>query len=105
MYQVSSSTVFFFVSYIHIHVPFITYCSRLFTVVFQEMNCLHTFKHDVVCQVTELPSFMFVSAAVAEIHDLNQNKKKERRRRRILELAISNLTTFLGPIFYPEGTY
>ena len=53
MYQVSSSTVFFF-SYIHIHVPFITYSSRLFVVVFQEMNCLHTFKHDVVRGVTEL---------------------------------------------------
>ena len=55
MYQVSSSTVFFFVSYMHIeHVPFIMYCLRLFVVVSQEMNCLHTFKHDVVHQVTEL---------------------------------------------------
>ena len=42
LYQGSSSTVFFFVSYVHIHVPFIMYCS---VVVF---HCLHTFKHDVV---------------------------------------------------------
>ena len=40
-YQVSFSTVFFFVSCMHIHVPFIMYCSRLFVVVFQEMNCLN----------------------------------------------------------------
>ena len=53
-YQVSSSTVFFFVSYMHIHVPFIMYCSRLFVVVFQEMNCLHAFKHDIVHRVREL---------------------------------------------------
>ena len=38
MYQVSSSTVFLFVIYIHIHIPFIMYCSRLFVVVFQEIQ-------------------------------------------------------------------
>ena len=53
MYQVSLSTVFFFFSYMHIHVPFKMYCSRLFVVVFQEMNSLHTFKHDVIRWVTE----------------------------------------------------
>ena len=50
MYQVSSSTVVFFVT---IHAPFIMYCSRLFVVVFQEINCLHTFKHAYVRRVTE----------------------------------------------------
>ena len=54
MYQVSSSTVFFFVSYMHIHVHIIMYCSKLFVVVFQEINCLHTFKHVYVRRVTEL---------------------------------------------------
>ena len=54
MYQVLSSTVFFFVSYMHIHVPIIIYCSKLFVVVFQEINCLHTFKHAYVRRVTEL---------------------------------------------------
>ena len=53
-YQVSSFTMFFFVSYMHIHIPIIMYCSRLFVVVFQEINCFHAFKHDVVRRVTEL---------------------------------------------------
>ena len=77
MYQVLSSTVFFFVSYMHVHIPFITYCSRLFVVVFQEMNCLDTFTLFVGSQsYISPPSFMFVSAAVSEIHELSQNKKK-----------------------------
>ena len=81
MYQVSSSTVFFFVSYMHIHVPFITYCSRLFVVVFQDMNCLQTFKHDVrrFTEYISPPSFMFVSAVVSEIHELNQDMKKKEK--------------------------
>ena len=50
--------------------------------VFQEIQCLHNFNHYVTMFVTSqsfisLPSFMFVSAAVSEIHDLNQNKKKK----------------------------
>ena len=70
MYQVSPSTVFFFSSYMHIHAPFIMYCLRLFVVVFQEINCLHTFKHAYVCRVTELhlsTKFHVVSAVVSEI--------------------------------------
>ena len=51
MYQVSPSTVFFFISYMHIHAPFIMYCLRLFVVVFQE---IHTFKHGYVRRITEL---------------------------------------------------
>ena len=50
--------------------------------VFQEIQCLHNFNHDDVHHVTELislPSFMFVSAAVSEIHDLNQNKKEKKQ--------------------------
>ena len=42
---VSSSTVFFFDSYMHIHAP---YCSS------QEINCSHTFKRAYVRRVTEL---------------------------------------------------
>ena len=52
--EVSSTTVFFFVNYMHIHAPFIMYCSRLFFAVFLEINCLHTFKHAYVRRVTEL---------------------------------------------------
>ena len=51
---------------------------RDFFVFFQ---CLHNFNHDDVRRVTEhylsTEFFMFVSAAVREIHDLNQNKSKE----------------------------
>ena len=75
MYQVSSSKVFFFVSYTQIHVSFIMYCSRLFVVVFQEGNCLHTFKFVGSQSFISPPSFMFVSAMISEIRELNQNKK------------------------------
>ena len=54
MHQVSSFTVLFFVSYMYTHVPFIMYSSMLFVVVFQEMNCLHIFEHDIVRRVTEI---------------------------------------------------
>ena len=77
MYQVSSSTVFFFVSYMHIHVPFITYYSRLFVVVFQEMNCLNTTLFVGSQSYISPLIFMFGSAAVSEIHELNQKKKKK----------------------------
>ena len=38
------------------------------------------------------PSFMFVSAAVSEIRELNQNKKKKTENNN----SISNLTPLLG---------
>ena len=38
------------------------------------------------------PSFMFVSAAVSEIHELNQKQKKEKNS----EIGYFNLTPFLG---------
>ena len=40
----------FSVRYIHVHVLFITYCSRLVVVVFIVIY----FEHDIVCRVTEL---------------------------------------------------
>ena len=60
----------------------------LLEVVFQEMNCLRTFKHDVVRRVTEfhLSTNFHVCAAVSEIGKL---------RRIILKLAIFILTPFL----------
>ena len=87
-YLVSSSTV---VSYMHIHVhaPFVMYCSTLFVVDF------HIFKHDIVHRVTELhlsASFMFVSAAVSELRESNQNKKEKKKKKK----SVSNLTPFLG---------
>ena len=77
MYQVSPSTVFFFISYMHIHAPFIMYCLRLFVVVFQEINCLLNMPMFVGSQsFISLPSFMFVSAVVSEIRELKEEKKK-----------------------------
>ena len=60
----------------HIHVPFITYCLRLFVVVFQEMNCLNMTLFVGSHSYISPPSFMFVSAAVSEIRELNLEKKK-----------------------------
>ena len=40
------------------------------------------------------PSFMFVSAAVSEIHELNQNKKNS-------EIGYFQFNTFPGHIIYP----
>ena len=95
MYQVSSSTLFFFVSYMHTHAPFIMYCSRLF-VVFQEINCLHTFMFVGSLSFISLPSFMFVSAVASEIHVLNQNKEKKNS-----EIDYFQFNTFPGHIIYP----
>ena len=90
MYQVSPSTVFFFISYMHLHAPFIMYCLR-FVVVFQEINCLHTFKHAYVRRVS-LPSFMFVNAVVSEICELKKEKEKENN---------NQFNTFPGHLIYP----
>ena len=63
----------------HIHVPMS--CSRLLVVVFQEMNCLNMTMLVESQSLISPPSFMFVSAVVSEIRELNQNKKKLRKRR------------------------
>ena len=56
-------------------------------VVFQEMNMtLFVGSQSVI----SLPSFMFVSAAVSEIHELNQNKRKK-----------NSVRTFPTHIIYP----
>ena len=75
MYQVSLSTVFFFISYMHIHAHFIMYCLRLFVVVFQEINCLHTF-----------------SAVVSEVRELKEKEKKKKN---------NSFNTFPGHLIYP----
>ena len=72
IYQVLSSKVFFFVSYMQIHVPFIMYCLRLFVVKKEIVYILLNMMLFVGSQ-----SFMFVSATVSEIRELNQKKKKK----------------------------
>ena len=107
MYQVSSSSVFFFVSYMHIHAPFIMHCSRFFVVVFQELNCLHTFKHMPMFVGSQsfisLPSFMFVSAVVSEIHESNRKKKEKEKNNS--EIDYFQFNTFPGHIFVTRGTF
>ena len=100
MYQVSSSTVFFFVSYMHIHAPFIMYCSRFFVVVFQEINCFHTFMFVGSQSFISLPSFMLVSAVVSEICELKE-KKKEREKKNS-EIDYFQFNTFPGHPFFNQ---
>ena len=98
MYQVSPSTVFFFISYMHIHAPFIMYCLRLFVVVFQEINCLLNMPMFVGSQsFISLPSFMFVSAVVSEICELKKKEKKKNNS----EIDYFHFTTFPGHLIYP----
>ena len=94
MCQVSSSTVFFFVTYIHT-------CPR-YNVLLEVVCCCFP-RNELFINMTlfvesqsyiSIPSFMFFSAAVIEIRKLNQNKKEKNNT--ILKLAISNLTPFLG---------
>ena len=69
------------------------YCSRLFVVVFQEINCLHTLNMPMFVgsqSFISLPSFMFVSAVVSEICESKEKKKKKKK------MTISNLTPFMG---------
>ena len=48
------------------------------------------------------PSFMFVSAPVSEIHELNQNKKKkEKEKKKNSEIGYFQFNTFPGHIIYP----
>ena len=75
-------------------------CSRIFVVVFQEISCLHTFKHAMFVRsqsFISLPSFMFVSAVVSEICESNR-KKKEKKNSEIYNLQFN---TFPGHIFLP----
>ena len=96
IYQVSSSTVFSFVSYMHIHAPFIMYCLRLFVVAFQDVYILLNMPTFVGSQsFISPPSFMFVSAAVSEIRELNQNEKEKNSE---IDFMYFQFNTFPGPI-------
>ena len=83
----------FFVSYMHIHVPFIMYCSRLVVVVFQEINFLHT-----LCLSGHRASSLNQVSCLSVLRLVRyvSRTRTRRRRRRILKLAISNLTPLLG---------
>ena len=61
-------------------------------VVFQERNCLHTFKHGVVRRVTELHLSTNFYALIRELRELNQNKEKEKNS----EIDYFQFNTFPG---------
>ena len=87
MYQVLSSTVVFFVSYMHVLLEVVCCC-------FSRKNILLNMTMFVRSQsFISVPSFMFVSALVGEIC------RSRTRRRRILKLAVSSLTPNILPIF------
>ena len=72
------------------------YCSRLFVVVFQEINCLNMPMFVGSQSFISLPSFMFVSAVLSEIRELNQKKKKKNS-----EICYFRFITLPGHIMYP----
>ena len=47
-----------------------------------------------------LPGFMFVSAPVSEIRELNQNKKKKEKKKKNSEIGYYQFNTFPGHIIY-----
>ena len=94
MYQVSPSTVFFFISYMHIHAPFIMCC-------FPRNNILLNMPMFVGSQsFISLPSFMFVSAVVSEIRELKE-KEKEKEKKKNSEIDYFQFNTFPGHLIYP----
>ena len=87
MYQVSSSTVFFFVSYMqHTISPLQCIARGCFSKNYILLN-LTSFIG--LLNFVSLPCFVIVSATVSEICELNQNKKKRKN-------SVSNLRPFLG---------
>ena len=80
----------------HIQVPFIMYCSRLFVVVFQEIKCLNTTMFVGSQSFISPPSFMFVTAQVSEIHESRQNREKKNSK-----IGCFQFNTLPGHIIYP----
>ena len=80
----------------HVHAPFIMYCLRLFVVVFCCCFPINKLPMFVGSQsFISLPSFMFVSAVVSEIHELKKEKKKNS------EMDYFQFNTFPGHLIYP----
>ena len=73
------------------------YCSRLFVVVFQEINCLNMPMFIGSQSFISLPSFMFVSAVVSEICK-SKEKEKEKKKKKNSEIDYFQFNTFPGHI-------
>ena len=74
MYQVSSSTVFFFVVHAHTYIFIINVLVEVFFGVYITLTMMMFVGSQ---SSISLPSFMFISAAVSEIRESNRKKKKE----------------------------
>ena len=48
-----------------------------------------------------LPSFMFVSAVVSEIHELKEKKKEKEKKKNNSEIDYFQFNTFPGHLIYP----
>ena len=85
-----------FVSYMHVHARFIMYCSTSFSkkgIVYIFLNMTMFIGSQ---SFISLPSFMFVSAAVSELRESNQNKKEKNS-----EIGYFQFNTFPGYIIHP----
>ena len=94
MYQVSPSTVFFFISYMHIRTcPLYNVLLEVVCCCFPRNNILLNMPMFVGSQsFISLPSFMFVSAVVSEIRELKEKKENS---------EIAQFNTFPGYLIYP----
>ena len=79
------------------------YCSRLFVVVFQEINYINMPMFVGSQSFISLPSFMFVSAVVSEIRELKEKKEKKEKKKekKNSEIDYFQFNTFPGHIIYP----
>ena len=78
--QVLPSTVFCFISYMHIHGPLYNVLLQVVCCCFPRNNILLNMPMFVGSQsFISLPSFMFVSAVVSEIRELKEKEKKEKK--------------------------
>ena len=79
------------------------YCSRLFVVVFQEINIVSILLSMPMFVGSQsfisLPSFMFVSAVVSEIRESKEKEKKKEKNNS--EIDYFQFNTFPGHIIYP----
>ena len=92
-YEVSSSTVVFFVSYMHVHAPYV-----LFVVFIVYISYMTMFAG--TQSFISLRSFMVVSAVVSELCESNQNKKEEDSK-----IGYFQFNTFPGYHFLIRGTF
>ena len=99
MYQVSPSTVFFFISYMHITCPLYNVLLEVVCCCFPRNNLNMPMFVGSSSSFISLPSFMFVSAVVSEIRELKEKEKKKEKKNS--EIDYFQFNTFPGHLIYP----